>query len=242
MCPWKKDAISSEKLLLAAQKAWKTKRLRYTAEDVSTYMRKAAVTRREREADRDPFELKTKKSVAARRGAEARHANLYTSEFIHRETLQKFTIPPEGMVVGDVAYIPLSRGQYAIVDTADLLLVSRYRWRVTMKGRSIFENFGAMTRGSRPMVMHRLITDAPPGLDVHHRDGDSLNNRHENLLVCTKDEHQRIHISERVELNTHRLIQKRIRAGLARAKAEGRRIGRPRKLKEPKRPGATLPL
>lgn len=36
--------------------------------------------------------------------------------------------------------------------------------------------------------MHRVFTGAPKGMDVDHRNGDGLNNRDENLRVCTRNQ------------------------------------------------------
>lgn len=39
--------------------------------------------------------------------------------------------------------------------------------------------------------MHRLIKDAPKGMEVDHRDGNGLNNRRENLRICTRLENSK---------------------------------------------------
>lgn len=41
---------------------------------------------------------------------------------------------------------------------------------------------------------HRVITKAPKGLHVHHINGDTLDNRLENLIVLTSKEHQETHL------------------------------------------------
>jgi len=42
---------------------------------------------------------------------------------------------------------------------------------------------------------HRVITNAPSGTVVHHKDGDRTNNDPSNLEVMTRGEHMRLHIS-----------------------------------------------
>ena len=37
--------------------------------------------------------------------------------------------------------------------------------------------------------MHRMIVDCPTGMIVHHRNGNSLDNRRENLQIMTQAEH-----------------------------------------------------
>lgn len=39
--------------------------------------------------------------------------------------------------------------------------------------------------------MHRVITSAPPGMEVDHINGNGLDNRRGNLRVCTKSGNQR---------------------------------------------------
>ncbi len=39
-------------------------------------------------------------------------------------------------------------------------------------------------------------TELPKGYEVHHKDGNKLNNSLDNLVVLTKSEHSRIHSLE----------------------------------------------
>jgi len=76
----------------------------------------------------------------------------------------------------------------------DAELISKYRWSYTGK---------YFISGKQPnrISLHRLIAlgienhDHPAfsKLDVHHKNGNRLNNRRQNLEVLTKSEHRRIH-------------------------------------------------
>lgn len=46
-------------------------------------------------------------------------------------------------------------------------------------------------KDKKDVYLHRLIKDEPTGMQVHHRDGDGLNNTDENLEILTPSEHRR---------------------------------------------------
>jgi HNH endonuclease len=74
--------------------------------------------------------------------------------------------------------IQLSQGKYALIDDKDFELVSQYKWH--------YNNGYAKTwhKGKR-IRMHRLIMNAPDGVEVDHRDLNKLNNQKANLRFCT---------------------------------------------------------
>ena len=45
--------------------------------------------------------------------------------------------------------------------------------------------------GSRTKAMHRIIMDTPKGMDTDHKNGNGLDNRKENLRICTRAQNSR---------------------------------------------------
>lgn len=96
--------------------------------------------------------------------------------------------PPRPIrVVGDVAYIPLTKGLETVVDVADLPLVQDEVWTACDCGNGTSY---AMRRCRRKLIqMHRVIMGAgeeDPRVD--HRDRDSLNNRRSNLRFASSSQ------------------------------------------------------
>lgn len=72
----------------------------------------------------------------------------------------------------------------AYIDAEDFEKVSKYSWSLHVFG------YAKTTTGKRPnrttLSMHRLIMGSPKGLSIDHIDHNPLNNRKENLRICTK--------------------------------------------------------
>jgi len=81
--------------------------------------------------------------------------------------------------------IPLSHGLHAIVDAADYEWLSQYKWFLWGAG------YAARRVPGGVLLMHREITQAPPGRDVDHINGNRLDNRRSNLRICTRAENLR---------------------------------------------------
>ena len=78
--------------------------------------------------------------------------------------------------------IPLTQGKFAIVDAEDYERLSKYKWHVD-KGDSTY--YAARSIVGKNFRMHREILNAPEGLVVDHRNHNGLDNRRENLRLCT---------------------------------------------------------
>jgi len=77
--------------------------------------------------------------------------------------------------------IPLTRGKFALVDDGDFGWLDQWKWHYTHYGY-------AARRNSRKeiVLMHRLILCAPRGMEVDHKNCDRLDNRRENIRLCTR--------------------------------------------------------
>jgi hypothetical protein len=85
--------------------------------------------------------------------------------------------------------IPLTQGKFAIVDDDDYERVSQFKWCYDKKGYAVR---GVTINGKHTtQSMHRFIMNCPPGYEVDHKNGNGLDNRKENLRICTKAENVR---------------------------------------------------
>ena len=82
--------------------------------------------------------------------------------------------------------IPLfSHGKFTKVDDEDFEFLSQWRW-TAKKGKHAW--YAHRSQNNKTLYLHRLLAQAPKGMDVDHRDGDGLNNQKSNLRVCTRSE------------------------------------------------------
>lgn len=84
---------------------------------------------------------------------------------------------------GSHGFVGLTKGLVAFVSADRVPEVSRYLWCTSVvQGRSYAR---ARVHGAN-VSLHRYLTDAPPSMDVDHRNGDVLANFDDNLRVCTR--------------------------------------------------------
>lgn len=89
-----------------------------------------------------------------------------------------------------VVEIPVSQNRIALVDDEDAPAISAMRWHLNRR-YAASSPYDPTTKKGRTTYMHRLIMDAPPGMDVDHINGDCLDNRRANLRLCTRSENCR---------------------------------------------------
>ncbi|MFA5378694.1 MAG: HNH endonuclease [Dehalococcoidia bacterium] len=75
--------------------------------------------------------------------------------------------------------IPLTRGQYALVDDDDYEWLRQWDWYAEPKSAKFY---AARSENRHKVYMHRELCE---GMMVDHIDGDSLNNQRGNLRAAT---------------------------------------------------------
>jgi hypothetical protein len=78
--------------------------------------------------------------------------------------------------------IALTKGKFTTVDDEDYEMLSKYKWRYHPKNYATTDIKGKSER------MHRIIMNAPKGMDTDHIDGDGLNNQKVNLRICSRSQ------------------------------------------------------
>lgn len=96
----------------------------------------------------------------------------------------------------EVAYIPLTSGHEAIIDAKAWPLLSDRNWWARVKDNGRAYACAETTKEERDrgfpkrVHMHRLLIEVPEGMEVDHINRNPLDNRCENLRVCTRNENQ----------------------------------------------------
>lgn len=117
--------------------------------------------------------------------------------------------------------ITLAGGHVALVDDADVPLVSAHRWSLHTGGYAMS---AVRSGGSRRTIyMHRLIVGAPPGrergdwIEVDHINGQKLDNRRANLRLARRRDNVVNKLSPNRRSGKFRGVE-RTRGGLWRAR------------------------
>jgi hypothetical protein len=83
--------------------------------------------------------------------------------------------------------IQLTQGKVTIVDDEDYEALAGVKWLYLNRGYAARFTYGPKRE---LLYMHRVITNAPAGLQADHINGDKLDNRRSNLRLCTDAQNQ----------------------------------------------------
>lgn len=87
--------------------------------------------------------------------------------------------------------IPLTQGKTTIVDDEDFEMLNQFKWyyhrdwRSPHRGYAVRNSLYIKGEKRHQIVMHRLILNAPPGIEVDHINRNTLDNRRINLRLCS---------------------------------------------------------
>lgn len=106
--------------------------------------------------------------------------------------------------------IPLSKGMAATVSPEDFERLSKHRWYTTLSGPKATPYPYAIRwdrHAKKSVRMHREIVEAPETLPVDHLNGDTLDNRRENLRAATVSQNTANSRSRRVAGSGERNVE-----------------------------------
>lgn len=86
------------------------------------------------------------------------------------------------------ASVPLSRGKSSLIDREDAAKVMKYKWH--FNGRYAVRNAGRHPN-RKTMFLHHVILPQKAGFDIDHINGDTLDNRKQNLRYATHRQNMR---------------------------------------------------
>jgi hypothetical protein len=83
--------------------------------------------------------------------------------------------------------IALSQGKFAIVDPDDYERLNEYKWHAAKGGNTFYATRGKCSgKKYQTIAMHRVILNVPEGMVVDHINHNGLDNRKDNLRICTQ--------------------------------------------------------
>ena len=88
--------------------------------------------------------------------------------------------------MGEVIKIPLTRGEFALIDEQDYDLISQHRWYAVKTPHSYYA--ATSFKHTHKIYMHRIILNPPTGLMVDHVNKNGLDNRRCNIRICTRSQ------------------------------------------------------
>lgn len=89
--------------------------------------------------------------------------------------------------------IKLTQGKVAMVDDEDYDFLMQWKWFARKKINTYYTTRynGRLNGKQKPNIqMHRVILNAPKGVDVDHKDHNGLNNQKNNIRLCTNTQNQ----------------------------------------------------
>jgi len=76
-------------------------------------------------------------------------------------------------------------GNYAIVDDEDFEKIRKLKWHAINDGKTFYAG------NWKHLLLHRFITNCPKNLIIDHLNHNGLDNRKENLKICTYNENNK---------------------------------------------------
>ena len=131
-------------------------------------------------------------------------------------------------ICGEVAYVPLTKGYEAVIDSNCVHLVEGFNWFANISGNAVYALRNRSIGGGKQtkVMMHRVIAATPNGFETDHIDKNTLNNRKSNLRTATHSQNNHNRGPYKTNSSGHKGVQLHKRTGQWRAviRCEGSRF------------------
>lgn len=140
-----------------------------------------------------PIATKTRTMLGHVKGQPVRFIRGHSGKIAkpNRKTPDFVELRPPAINGDGTASLPLPGGDIAVIDESDIEAASGYNWYLSDSGRGKRYVRSRKSRTNSPIYLHRLILPGADGRHVDHVNGDTLDNRRENLRVASHTENTR---------------------------------------------------
>jgi hypothetical protein len=119
--------------------------------------------------------------------------------------------------------IPLTKGQFAVIDDEDFEQISAHKWSAQWVAGS--KSYRAIRKqNGKSILMHREIMHAEPGIEVDHRFHRTLDNRKSQLRLCSHQQNKRNSRVHRNNASGFKGVDKFKKRWRARIRIEGKAV------------------
>jgi hypothetical protein len=99
---------------------------------------------------------------------------------VNRRPVRKIIIP----IGPSIAYVPLTQGRFALIDSADAVEVGKYNW-CAHKDYTTGKYYAERCAGRKTLTMHRFLLNPREGFVADHVYSNTLDNRRALLREAT---------------------------------------------------------
>lgn len=127
----------------------------------------------------------------------------------------------------NIALIPLTQGQYAIVDIWNYEWLNQWKWyaqKERIKYRETFYAVRNISTNRTKIRMHRIITSCPKNMKIDHINGETLKNTENNLRIVTPRENSQNRHHIKTSKYTGVSWDKRTKKWISRIQINGKQI------------------
>jgi hypothetical protein len=119
--------------------------------------------------------------------------------FVQRQDQPPQLVVEGGCSISTTAIIQIAPDKFALVDASKVAALAKFKWRAVQHRRSWYARASILRNGVKvSLSMHRFVARTPFGMQCHHLNENSLDNRRSNLANWTKKYHDQYHSDNKI--------------------------------------------